>query len=383
MDPSPPNPTVDAATPAPAPAPMRPPRPQDRGGRVVSPAPRDVWRAVLAADPDAVATQAPEWLDAVCRHTGTVDASRLYETPGGRRVVVPLVSRRVAGATLSQESFSHGWGYGGALVEGGGLRATEAAHVLADLGAHPRLRTTITPAPGVDGPWDLAAGGETHRITSHSQVVDLSVGLAEVTKGFKRGVRYSVRKAERLGVEVHADTTGAHLADFARLYDEAVGRWAEQKGQPPRLMRMVERWRDRPGQAAAAVAALGDRCVVWVASRHGEPVEIALMLYQGRTAHGWLAVNDRRLVRETRGSALLKAVAIEDACRRGVEDFLLGESDPGSPVESFKLQFGAETVTHHAYRLETLPFTPVAARVRAAAEGALSRRSAAAGAEQP
>ncbi len=44
------------------------------------PAPRDVWREVLAADPDAVVTQSPEWTDALATR-GYTDASRLSSSP--------------------------------------------------------------------------------------------------------------------------------------------------------------------------------------------------------------------------------------------------------------------------------------------------------------
>lgn len=343
---------------------------ETRGPEVVS---RQVWDEVLAADPCAVATQTPQWVDAVCSKTGLVDASMLLEA-GGRRIVVPLVARRAGRFRLTAESWPYGWGYGGALVEGGGLRTEDAAYVLATLRRQLRLRTTVMPSPTQSGPWEKAASETDHRVRYQSQVIDLRGGREAVTAKFTKNARYSARKAERLGVEVHCDTTGAFVEDFARLYSGAIARWADQRGQPRRLMQLIERWRDRPGQAAAAAAALGEKCVAWVATWHGEPVEVALSLCHGSYAHGWLAVNDRRLVRETRGSALLKVRAIEDACDRGMSQFLLGESDPGSPVESFKRQFGAVTVAHQGLRLEPLPFTPTATRLRRVVDDVLSRR---------
>ena len=63
------------------------------GLRVVTPAPRDVWRDLLAADPTATIQQAPEWVDAICSLDSYQDASRLYITDAGREFVLPLVSR--------------------------------------------------------------------------------------------------------------------------------------------------------------------------------------------------------------------------------------------------------------------------------------------------
>ncbi len=344
------------------------------GVRVVSPAPREVWREVLAADPDAVATQTPEWLDALCAHTGRTDASRLYETDTGRRLVLPLAARTVGGVRVAEESWPYAWGYGGALVDGGALRPDEAATVLADLHRRRRIRTTITPAPQVAASWEAAAGPAIQRIPYRSQVVDLTRGFDAVWARYSKSIRYSVRRAERHGVEVHRDTTGAFLPAFTELYRRSTERWAEQRGQPLPLARAIARLRDSPGQAAAVAEALGEKCVAWVASWHGEPVEVAFVLYHGATAHGWLAANDRRLVRETRGGALLKSVAIEDACARGMSDFLLGESEPGSPVEAYKRQLGATTLEHSALRWEPLPLTSAGARVRTTVRDVLGNR---------
>ena len=48
---------------------------------VVTPAPRAAWRAVHEADPDALVSQTPDWLDCICSVAGFVDASRLSFTP--------------------------------------------------------------------------------------------------------------------------------------------------------------------------------------------------------------------------------------------------------------------------------------------------------------
>ena len=55
----------------------------DRWVRVQSPAPRDVWRELLATDPNALFFHSPEWIDQVCAAGGYQDASRLYETRTG------------------------------------------------------------------------------------------------------------------------------------------------------------------------------------------------------------------------------------------------------------------------------------------------------------
>ena len=51
---------------------------------VVTPAPREAWQAAYEADPEALVTQSPEWLDCICAVGAYEDASRLYDFGGGR-----------------------------------------------------------------------------------------------------------------------------------------------------------------------------------------------------------------------------------------------------------------------------------------------------------
>ena len=58
--------------------------------RITTPAPRAEWRQLLERDRHALASQSPDWLDALCASGAYEDASRLYETPSGARIVLPL-----------------------------------------------------------------------------------------------------------------------------------------------------------------------------------------------------------------------------------------------------------------------------------------------------
>ena len=64
---------------------------------VISPAPRDEWRAVVANDPTALPEHAPEWVDALCAAGSYRDASRYYRHSDGREFVLPLVRRTTSG----------------------------------------------------------------------------------------------------------------------------------------------------------------------------------------------------------------------------------------------------------------------------------------------
>lgn len=339
---------------------------------------RETWQEVFAADPDAVATQSPEWLDALGTR-GLVDASRLHVLPDGRRVVLPLAARRRAGLTLSEESWPYGWGYGGALVEGGDLSVDDARLVLDDLRARPGLLRALTPVPLRGAVWEQAASSmaDVVRVPYTSQVVDLGDGWDRLWEtGFKRQARNSVRKAERFELDVRREdgrTVQRGLGVFRELYAQSVDRWAAQNGQPLAVARRLAAHRDRPGQVAAAAAALGERCVIWSVLRDGEPVAANVVLVHGRHAIGWMCAMDTTgIARETLATYLLHSLALRDACERGVRWFHMGESDAGSGPEHFKRYFGAVPVTYASLRFERLPLSR-AERAARRAYAAVSR----------
>jgi hypothetical protein len=71
--------------------------------RPSTPASRGEWRAVLDLDPEAMASQAPEWLDALASR-GYANASRAYTLADGRRAVLPMAGRTRLGVALGEES---------------------------------------------------------------------------------------------------------------------------------------------------------------------------------------------------------------------------------------------------------------------------------------
>lgn len=323
--------------------------------------PRTTWRRALEGDPLAVATQTPEWVDCLCARTGRTDASRLYELPGGRVGVLPLVARTVAGVRVAEESFPYGWGYGGLIAEGGAT-ADDCRVVLDDLRRRPVVRTGVVPTSLAGGAWAAAAPAGAIRVPYTAQVVDLSPGYDHLwAKVFKRQVRNSVRKAERFALDVRRergdDPAGVGVRAFVELYGQQVDRWAAQRGQPLWLAHRVAAAQDRPGQVAAVAAALGERCVVWSAFHEGRPVAVNVVLRHGEHALGWLSAMDDALARETLATYVLHTRSFADAAAEGVRWFHMGESDPGSAPERYKAYFGAASVPYDALRFERLPLT--------------------------
>ncbi|GAA1856435.1 hypothetical protein GCM10009836_40800 [Pseudonocardia ailaonensis] len=331
-----------------------------------TPVSRATWREVLAADPEAVASQAPEWVDALAPR-GYTDATRLYALPGGRRGVLPLVARRRLGVPVSEESWPYGWAYGGLLVEGGELTEADCRIVLSDLAQRPAVLRSVVPNPLQGKVWSAAAdslGLPLQRVRYRSQVVDLEPGFDEIwEKRYKRQARNSVRKAEKFELEVRredgaaASLPGRGISIFADLYAQSVDRWAEHRGQPLVIARRLAAHRDRAGQVAAVAKALGENCVVWSVLQEGRPVAVNVVLQRGRHALGWMCAMDTELARTTLATYLLHSVAIKDACEHGVRWFHMGESDSGSGPEHFKAYFGAFPVDYEVLRFERLPLS--------------------------
>jgi CelD/BcsL family acetyltransferase involved in cellulose biosynthesis len=343
--------------------------------RITSPAPRDVWRSVLAADPNGVASQTPEWTDWLCRTRGYQDASRLYEFPDGRQLVLPLVARSLLGIRVSEESMPYGFGYGGVLVSGGDPRPEEAAAVLADLGRRPVAVISLFPLPTTSDLWAGVAPRGALRVPYRGQVLDLQGGYEGVfAKRFAKDTRKKIRRAQRADLKVRETPDAGVPAAFMEVNERSVQRWARDRGQPLWLARLVERRRNRVGQLATATATLGSMCVGFSAHRDGAPVAAYISLLSGEQAFGWMSAIDRGPADETYAGYLLQSLAIEDACAKGCTTFLMGESDPGSGVDSFKRGFGATTYEYEALRFERVPLTATDKALRRALAWVLSRR---------
>jgi hypothetical protein len=346
---------------------------------VVSPAPRDAWRAALAADPTALPSQDPAWLDTACTLTGGTDASRLYDFGGGRHAVLPLLRRGLAGPPLATAaSFPPGWGIGG-LVAPGGTTAAEVAAVLADLAALPYLRTFISPNPLAGPAWAEAAQGATPvgtvitPVTAH--VLDLAGGFERVwAERFKPVTRRNVRKAEREGVVVKCDVRGELVPVYYELYLRSLDRWAERQHVP----RAIKRWRGRRWDSQAKLAGLvgapGGLARLWVAWHDGRPAAGILVLQGEHNAHYFRGVMDREVAAPTKANYLLLQLAIEEACAAGCRSYHMGQSGSVTSIAEFKEGFGARAVAYADYSLERLPLTPLDRRLRGLIKAALRFR---------
>lgn len=345
------------------------------GLRVTVPAPRPAWRAAWRADPDAQAFHSPEWVDGVCAATRYEDATRLYETPDGRELVLPMVRRTYLGRALArQASLPPGWGIGGVLSRDP-VQADDLSAIYQDLiRQRGVLRTSIVPSARTGPLWAAARLPGAKWVPRLSHVLDLRGGFDVVwTERFTGSARTAVRKAERSGLDVVRDTTGALLPEFYRLYETSVQRWARQQHEPPALARWRARRRDSLAKLQALAAANPSTFSLYLA-RQGSRAVAGIVVYRATGARYTTGAMIKELAGPTRANYLLHRRAIEEACAAGSTHYDFGESGASRELAQFKTRFGATPHQYRSFTVERLPLTEADRALRSAVKGVLRFR---------
>lgn len=340
-----------------------------------TPAPRDEWRALLASDPAALPEHAPEWVDALCAAGPYADASRHYRHADGREFVLPLV-RRTGPTGLGGwlASYPPGWGIGGLV--GTGLDAGVAESVLADLRATGVQRIAVRPDPTTGPVWSAAgAAVGSILIPRRAHVIDLTGGADAVWSRWSKSARRGTRLAERAGVRVETDRTGALLADYYRLFLTSVDRWAARQHEPRALAHARARHRDPLAKLQAMADTLGKAFAVTLAYVDDAPAFGSITLL-GQTAHDTRAAMDKELVGATCAGDLVQWRTIQLACDLGCTAYHLGESGGSASLAAYKEKFGARPYDYAELRLERLPYTHADSTARRAVKTILRFRDA-------
>ena len=343
-------------------------------GPPVSPAPRDVWDALLREDPYALETQSPAWADAACASGRYEDASRLYETLSGRLLVLPMLRKRGSRGPLAIEAANPlGWGVGG-LVAAGGASPAEIAAVFGDLATRRVVSQRLLPNPLFAASWSEGAPERSRASDRVAHIVDLEGGFEHVWSKVHKSSRQGANRAERNGVTVECDTGGRLVAEFAGLLEGAVVRWARLQHEPRWLAQRRHERKDPREKFSAIAAALGERCQVWMARLDGRPVA-SMMVLRGNNAYDFRAAMDEDAA-SCRANDLLLRCAIEDACRSGCRSYYMGDSGRSQNLAQFKERFGATPHAYAEYCLERLPISAAERGIKRAVKGAIGFRDA-------
>ncbi len=319
----------------------------------VAPATRSDWSSVLHADPFALPEQSLEWVDAICTTTGARDVTRTYTFDDGRTFVLPLV-RTGPFAAGSIWSMPPAWGVGGIVGPAPDVSVVRA--VVEDLRSLRSPRVSIRIDARHDELWRQATNDDDVRIPRRSHIVDLRPGADALLASLSKTTRYNIRRAERYGVTVEVDRTGALLDTHYELFLLSVRRWAGKQHEPAALALFRARRRDPIEKLRAMQRALGERCLTIVASVDGQPASSAIVLL-GATARYTRGAMDADLAGPAKANFALQWRAITEAIDFGSTRYHMGESGESDGISQFKEKFGAVPVEHHEYRFERLPVT--------------------------
>jgi hypothetical protein len=327
---------------------------------------------VLARDADGLAFQSPEWLDALCATGNYDDASRLYETSRGARIVLPLARRagRWPARIAPQASMPHAWGMGG-VVSDLPVEASELAAIGADLASLPAVGTTVRPNPLHADVWASAVARHAIAIPRCAHVLDLDGGPDRVwDERFRPAARRGVRKAERSGLEIECGTSERLLDAFHRLLRLSFDRWAQAQNEPLVLARQRGRRRDPRAKFSQIAKTLKGSMRLWVAWKDGAPVASILVLL-GANASYTRGAMDKELAGPAAANDLLHWLAIQDACEAGCRRYHMGETGESQSLGRYKAKLGARPVAYSEYRIERLPLTSAGGLARSLTKRAL------------
>jgi hypothetical protein len=334
--------------------------------RVSIPAPRDVWEATLASYPNALVSQSPVWTDFLCTAAGYQDVSRLYELPGGRQLVLPMVRRRRPFGGLAQEaSMPPAWGIGG-LVASEGVRVADAAAVFGDLTTRGTFRALLRPNPLDAAAWAVARPHGVVATPRRAHLLELDSDFDRVlSERFTSKARGHLRRAGRSDLTVERDTSGRLVPVYYELFERSVPRWAAQQHEPRALARWrAHRW-DPRRKFELMAETLGDSFRIWVAWSDGRPAA-AIVVLQGANAAYTRGAMDKELAGPTRANYVLHSRAIEEACAAGCRYYDMGDSGGSASLARFKEGFGARPIDYADYHVERLPLTALETQARQA-----------------
>jgi len=358
--------------------------------RVTTPVPDAVWAEVAAADPTALPFQTPAWRDCLCSGSRWGDASRLYETADGRRLVLMMARRTVAPGLAVEASWPAGWGAGGVLAPGG-VRPDEAAMVHADLAGGRAVSAAVRPSFAAAGAWP-AAGGSAFLIPREVHVAHFGGRSFEeywasaVPGKVRRSIGNARRHLEREGAVI----TSGNSPDLVDALYQVYLRWVDQRAAQRRVPGALARWQGRRAEPfakfSAVAGALGRDCRIWVARWQGRPVGATVSLYHGEAAIGWRAFTDRSAPNHFRLFEVLATEALRHACESGCRYLEMGESVGRADLAALKKRFGGQEHTFAEYCFERVPLSAgrmAFQRFRREAEARIIPRARRAAANRP
>jgi CelD/BcsL family acetyltransferase involved in cellulose biosynthesis len=299
-----------------------------------SPASIEQWQRAWAACEHATFFQSPEWAQVWEEYSaGRVrPAAKIFRFSDGREAILPLCFEHKLGGLLnryvaSPEATYGGWVSAEPLTTGHAVLLTQ--WLLASEGTN--LVWRLNPYD----PLALAAAQICHisaqRDFTHS--IRLDADPETLLRGFKKGCREDIRKAQKRGhIEVTPATTVEEWRAYFRVYQDSLTRWGlgPNGGYRWELFDTLRR-RESP------------HVRLWVARYEGQIVSGELSFYSRQQSVSWHAATLKNYLRSGVGK-LQSFEIMKDCCARGFAWLDFNPSAGLGGVKELKESFRAQAL---------------------------------------
>lgn len=302
--------------------------------RRVEAADRDSWQQTWAGCSTATYFQSPEWAEIWQRHTrGALRPSpKRVVFSDGKQAILPLSYQSKMKGLLNRYVSSPEATYGGWLS----TDSLETEHAVL-------LTRWLLKANGKNLVWRLnpydplafeaavicqvdARRDETHSVRLHSDA-------ATLFKGFKKGCREDIKKAEKRGcIEVQVASSEEEWRAYHRVYQDSLTRWGHgpDDGYAWGLFKTIFECRS-------------PHVKLWISRFEGQVVSGELTFYAGTHAVSWHAATLADYLRS--GVAKLQTFEIiKDCCEHGYRWLDFNPSAGLAGVKGLKESFRAEAL---------------------------------------
>lgn len=292
------------------------------------------WQRVWNACEHATFFQAPEWAEVWEEHTNGMvrPEPKLFRFSDGREAILPLCFQPKLRGLLnryvsSPEATYGGWISSAPLTTAHAVLLTRwmlragGKNLVWRLNPYDPMALEAAMICHVDGRKDV----------THS--VRLDADAEQLFKGFKKGCREDIRKAQKRGnIDVSPATTVEEWRAYYRVYQDSLRRWGHgpDDGYPWELFDTLRR-RSSPNIR------------LWIARYDGRVVSGELSFYSKRHSVSWHAATLKDYLRS--GVAKYQTYEIvKDCCARGLQWLDFNPSAGLDGVKELKESFRAQAL---------------------------------------
>lgn len=333
------------------------------------------WDRILDRDPFALPSQSSAWLGAIHQAGGYGMTRRRYAFADGTEAAIALFSKGPPGLQL-RRSPPAAWGFGGPISTRP-LRAGQLRAILDDCARLPGAAVQMRPNPLMADLWaEACANSGWTALPRKAHVLDLEGGFDTVWNDrFAARTRNHARKAERLGITLHAGNGPDLVEEFDALFRLSILRWAKKQNEFPWLAALRGHQRDPKAKFQELARLCNDLLRITIARKDGEAIAGIVVLY-GKNAHYTRGAMNDQAVGNSGANALLQMSAIKEACDRNCRHYHMGESGDSASLSAFKAQFGAVATPYAEYRHERLPILSADQKLRSIVKRAIGFKDA-------